>query len=663
MSTTCKLSLAQRYTLGALACLTLLAFSTAAMASERVPNFTLLDQHGEATELHYHRQASAIVLLGHRNGSPVVQQSAQALEALQAELGEQLAVFMLNPVQGEDRGSVRADSDRINTEFPILMDDTQLVAESLRLTYAGETLVIDPKRWLTVYRGPAIDASRSTSADPGLLEAVRGLAAGEPATAVVRSMPADWQDERFELPALQERASHAQISYAETVAPILKEKCASCHREGGIGPWAMTDHRIIQGFSPMIRETILTKRMPPWHADPEVSSFRHDLSLSREEARELVHWIDAGAPRGKGEDPLLQVEAASSEWQLGTPDLIVDLPAFEVPATGVIDYQFFEVANPLDRDVWVRAVEIVPGDRQVVHHAIATFGSGSAAAGQRVDSGQALFQSQLMTFVPGNESYIYPEGTGLWVPAGASFFTQMHYTSYGRETVDQTRIGLYFADAAPEHVLQHHSILNLNLRIPAGVAEHEEAAYFQFQRDAVIYSLFPHAHYRGRSSEFSLRYPDGREELVLSVPNYDFNWQRYFQFEEPLEAPAGTMVIHRTVYDNSTANVRNPDPEKLVRFGEQTWEEMLYGGVSYRYAEPGEDDGTINQQDALTSVAMGFMDTDMNGLIELDEMPPQSRQQLALPFTMMDKGKKGGLDFAEFRDLMIGINGFETMQP
>jgi hypothetical protein len=167
-----------------------------------------------------------------------------------------------------------------------------------------------------------------------------------------------------------------------------------------------------------------------------------------------------------------------------------------------------------------------------------------------------------------------------------------------------------------------------------------------------VYSLFPHAHYRGRSSTFSVVYPDGREELVLSVPNYDFNWQRYFQLEEPLEVPAGSRLIHTMVYDNSPSNLSNPDAEAQVSFGEQTWEEMLYGGVSFRYANKADDVREINKQEYVTSLSMGFMDKNLDGKIELNEMPERARQRLAMAFLVMDKDKTGGLEFTEFHQMM-----------
>jgi len=229
----------------------------------------------------------------------------------------------------------------------------------------------------------------------------------------------------------------------------------------------------------------------------------------------------------------------------------------------------------------------------------------------------------------------------------------MHYTTYGRESTDQTKIGLYFSEVEPEFTLQHYAMLNVDLRIPPGEAHYEAGAYYQFQKDAVIYSLFPHAHYRGRSSTFSLAYPDGREDLVLSVPNYDFNWQRYFQLQEPIHAPAGTRLIHRTVYDNSEANLSNPDASKLVRFGEQTWEEMLYGGVSFRFEHKEDDVREVDIGKNLAGITIGYMDLNMDGKVVLAEMPERMRQGLAMAFVILDKNKSGGLEFDEFQQLML----------
>jgi hypothetical protein len=633
------------------AALLLAASATLALPvlAAQAPDFLLLDDRGQAVKLHYHGAAEAVVLMSHRRDVPSLMAATSLVEdEIARHAAEQIPFFLINAEAGITREDASAHRQAQGITAPLLLDDTGLVTATLDLRHAGEVLVIDPSRWEIVYQGP-VTAHADGSGENYFAQALDAVRRGE---TLVQGRRLPDADAGFE--ALPLATAVSVPDYATDIAPLLVEKCASCHRPGGIGPWAMNSHQMVQGFSPMIREVILTRRMPPWHADPQVNRFKHDMSLSIEQAQTLVRWIDAGAPRGEHADPLLAVVEPDNAWELGEPDLIVDLPSFSVPATGTLDYQILSVDNPLDHDVWVRAVQIVPSDRQVLHHAIATFGMRDEPLDIDLGTpiGDALLQSQLMTFVPGNEIYEYPEGTGILVPAGATFFSQMHYTTYGRETVDQTRIGLYFADEPPEYTLQHYAILNVDIEIPPGESQDEERAYYQFQKDAVIYSLFPHAHYRGRSASFTVIYPDGREELLLSVPHYDFNWQRYFQLEEPLHAPAGTRLIHSMVYDNSTNNPSNPDATAQVSFGEQTWEEMLYGGVSFRYASKADDVQQINRQEYVTSLSMGFMDTNQDGRIELNEMPERARQRLAMAFVVLDKDKSGGLEFAEFHQLM-----------
>jgi hypothetical protein len=624
--------------------------STSVLAQQSADNFTLLDEQGRAVELHYHRLTSAVVLMTHRVDSDLAAQVEHRVERILSEFAAQdIPFFLVNSEAASTREGLALDKAAHELAAPILQDDVQLVGKTFGLNTAGEVLLIDPHDWAVVYRGPVADDLANPQA-LYLQDALTALLAGQEVAQATRAMPAAYSGEQITLASIT-----SAISYSSSVVPILQEKCVSCHRPGGIGPWAMTSHAMVQGFSPMIREVILTKRMPPWHADPKVNSFKHDMGLTNMQAQTLVQWIDEGARQDSGEDPLLLVAERETDWELGEPDLVVELPAFTVPATGTLDYQILTVDNPLDHDVWVRAVQIVPSDRQVLHHAIATFGPKDFSSGIDLGSpiGEALFQSQLMTFVPGNELYEYPERTGVLVPAGSTFFSQMHYTTSGRESTDQTKIGLYFSEVEPEFTLQHWAMVNVDLRIPPGEANYQAGAYYQFQKDAVIYSLFPHAHYRGRSSTFTVAYPDGREELALSVPNYDFNWQRYFQLEEPIHVPAGTRLIHRTVFDNSEANLSNPDASKLVRFGEQTWQEMLYGGVSFRFEHKEDDVRDVDTGKYLAGITMGYMDLNMDGKVELNEMPERARQALAMAFVILDKNKNGGLDIDEFQQLML----------
>ncbi len=339
---------------------------------------------------------------------------------------------------------------------------------------------------------------------------------------------------------------------------MLIDNCVACHRHGGIGPWQMSSYDMIKGFAPMIREVVRTQRMPPWHADPHYQAFSNDRSLSKDEVKTLVHWIEAGAPRGSGGDPLVELKRTWPEWALGEPDLIVEIPAFDVPATGTIPYQMPSAANPLDHDVWVRAVDFLPGDRTVLHHIIATMG---------VDGAGIRDGGSLGGYVPGAGPMVLPKETGVLMKKGAKFFFQMHYTASGKQARDVSRMGLYFRKDAPQYQFRSAVMAKPSLKIPANTKAHTESASRTFDRDVLVYSLLPHSHFRGKASNFVATYPDGTQETLLSVPNYDFNWQTTYELAAPKRLPAGTKVTHSTTWDNSIAEQGEPGPEPRSAVG------------------------------------------------------------------------------------------------
>jgi hypothetical protein len=234
------------------------------------------------------------------------------------------------------------------------------------------------------------------------------------------------------------------------------------------------------------------------------------------------------------------------------------------------------------------------------------------------------------------------------IEPGGRFILQMHYTPTGRATTDLTRIGLYFHDEVPTWILRHNVAMNPQLRIEPGAAHHEETAYLPFDKDAILYSLFPHAHYRGRSSRFEILYPDGRVELLLSVPDYDFNWQRDYVLAEPLLIPAGSKVIHTTVYDNSAQNPGNPDPTRSVPWGQQSWDEMLYGAIRFRWVDETSEHIVHNARLARTQQFFGYADQNRNDLIEPPELPPAIRQALQRGLLNLDINGDGGISMDEF---------------
>ena len=537
----------------------------------RVENFRLMDHQGASHELHYFADAPAIVLMTHSTSCSTMPQSLQSLTSMQTQFSPAGAEFMLINSDLRDRRTTVAASVA-DADLPILLDPTQIIGESLGADTAGETLVVNPRDWTLAYRGDVTGAA----------QAVAQLVAGDEVS--VDSQPVASADCALDFPELARRAEHKNISYAKTIAPMLNDNCVSCHREGGIGPWAMSDYNMVRGFSRMIREVVRTQRMPPWHADPHVGEFSNDRSLSDDEIRTLVHWVEAGAPRGEGADLLAENSQSWPIWAMGEPDVIIDIPPEDVPASGVVDYKYKMVTNPLDKDVWVKAAEIIPGDRSVLHHVITSFGE-LETEGRRAGRLKRGTGGGLGGYVPGAEGKPFPDDTGILLPAGATIEFQMHYTPAGLATTDSSRMGLYLHEEPPEHKLDNMVLLNPRILIPAGAPNHSEVMVRTFDQDVLVYSLLPHAHYRGKASEFVAHLPDGTQETLLSVPRYDFNWQTNYDLKEPRFLPAGTKMVHRTWWDNSARNPANPDATRDVPWGQQSWDEMLFGSVRYRVVE------------------------------------------------------------------------------
>ncbi|MCY3624062.1 MAG: redoxin domain-containing protein [Gammaproteobacteria bacterium] len=530
----------------------LMALTAAANGvGDRVDNFKLLDHRGDSHELHYLSDRKAVVLMSHTGGCEAFAGDIERFEALAAEYAEEDVEFLMINADGlTDRRDIGDEP-----QTPVLVDDTRIVGESLGFQAAGEVLIVDPANWQVVYRG-------GERADTALADFLAGRDIADGA-----GVPGDCSL-TFDRPA--------DITYTDDVGPILAANCVTCHREGGIGPWAMTGYDMVRGFAPMIREVIRTKRMPPWHADPVHGDFSNDRSLTTDEIRKIVHWAESGAPRGEGADPLATLDREWPEWAHGEPDVVIDIPAFDVPASGVVEYKYQYVRNPLKQDVWVQATDILPGDRSALHHVIVTWSiPGRDENGKRRGGG-------LGGYVPGMVAFNFPDNTGIHLPAGSFIVFQMHYTPYGKAVTDNSRLGLYLHDKPPEHRLRTAVLANTKIRIPPHSKNHAEVAERTFDRDILLYNLLPHAHYRGKASEFRAFYPDGTEEVLLSVPNYDFNWQTTYLLTDPKRIPAGTRVVHRTWWDNSEQNPANPDPTREVPWGLQSWDEMLYGAMDYR---------------------------------------------------------------------------------
>ncbi len=618
----------------------------------RVDDFQLIDHTGAAHQLYYYDDASAIVLMTQGNGCPIVRNAMPALrEVRDAYVDKGVVFFLLNSNLQDNAQTIAAEVEEFGFDMPVLVDENQLVGESLGVTRTAEVFVIDPASKRVVYHGPVDDrlnyqTQKGEAGHTYLADALDAHLKGEPV--VVPAVEAPGCLVNF--PERDRREQHAQISYHDTIAPILEQRCVGCHTEGGIGPWAMSSYDMVKGFAPMIREVIRTDRMPPWNADPNVGHFLNDKSLQPDEIKTLVHWIEAGAPRGEGSDPLALPREPIAEWPLGEPDLIVTLPAFDVPAGGIVDYQYPVVINPMTEGRWLRAATVNVGARQAVHHVLS---GHMTEVPENHGPSERNWGVSVGGYAVGAESIVAAENSGSYVPAGGAFGFQVHYTPFGKAVTDETRIGMYFYDEAPELVTHRSVIVDVSLEIPPHTGRHVESAYMTFPQDAVLTGAFPHAHYRGQSSTLTLRYPDGREELILSLPRYDFNWQREYEFAEPIDVPAGSKLIAVYEYDNTEANPANPDPTDEVHWGEQSHEEMLFTAFNYRW----KDETSANllpHYDAMLNSTRGFgmLDDNIDGVLEKDELKGEVGQQIAEGFDRMDRDGDGKVSWDEYAAML-----------
>src|SRR5215831_3136334 len=590
----------------------LLAAQSQAEGPTMVGDFGLIDHQGTQYQLTRLGSNKAVVILSQANRCEEIADALPRYKLLRTTFENQGVKFlMIDSSLDDNLQSIRARAQTYDIDFPIMLDDSQLVAENLGITKAGEVLVIDPNSREVLFHGPLDRAGFSGGDDDGG-GARQGAAArgnggnggnnrrgGPPSTPLAdllkKVTAGDYKAEQtvnvevtkgcpINFPAKLAQTKSVP-DYAKDVAPILKENCAHCHVQGGIGPWAMTSYDIVRGFAPMMREVLLTKRMPPVQVDPHVSHFQNANYISNAQLQTLVHWIDAGAPRGNSKvDPLASVKPIESEWELGPPDVVVDVPAFDVPATGVIDYfnHLIELNFPEDR--YVRAIQFIPGDKRVLHHLLSYIVSPQTDKSQVNAINEENVRDFLEGYAPGKTSAtIFPKGTGVFIPKGYKLTLQMHYTPMGKATTDNTRIGLYFYKTPPEFKYLTYPISNggAALNIPPGATDHKMNGSYVFKDDIVLYALRPHMHYRGKAFRFTAVLPDGSRETLLNEPAYNFAWQPTFRLTEPKKLPAGTRIITDGVYDNSKFNLGNPDPTAVAKGGPQSWDEMFIGYVTY----------------------------------------------------------------------------------
>lgn len=541
---------------------------------------TTLD--GKTKRLSDIRGKGGLVIIMTSATCPVSKRYMPRISKLEKQLAaEEIGLLLINPFSSEKTEQIQAQIGDAGIRAPYVHDKDQKLSTLLQARTTTEVFLLDAKHTL-IYRGALddqyginynLDAPRQCYLD----HAINAMRKQEMPAIQATAAPGCELDLNKKTDA---NSSH--VTYHRDVARILQQHCVTCHRDGGIAPFALDDIDEVMDRAKVIKRVVTEGSMPPWFAtgekDPATSPWANDCSLSTRDKSDLLAWLDSrDRPMG---DPS-EAPAPRSyplEWSIGTPDLVIPLSrAYEIKADGFMPYALDVVDTQIPEDTWVTAYEILPSERDVVHHVLVQVYPKGATARDRGEGAAGYWA----IYVPGNGAYQYPQGFARKIPAGARVTFQIHYTPSGKAKKERLRMGLVFAKSPPTYEVRTAAIANLKLAIPPGSARHVETKTQTVPFDMPILSLVPHMHMRGTAFKYEVINPNGKTETLLDIPRYNFNWQLRYECKRPKFIPRGSTMKITAVYDNSPNNKANPDPAKLVRWGQQTYDEMMLGYVEY----------------------------------------------------------------------------------
>lgn len=549
----------------------------------QVSDFTLSDYLGAKHSLSDWKEKQAVVVVFLGTECPLVKLYGPRLEEMANAYAEKGVQFVgINSNRQDTLEEIGHYARLHKITFPMLKDAGNKVADEFGATRTPEAYVldragtiryagrIDDQYGVGYAKGKVVQSDLAAALD----EVLSGKLVTNSQTKAVGCF----------IGKVGETTPSGEITYTKHIAPIFNDRCVRCHRAGEVAPFALTSYDDIVGWGDTIAEVIRDERMPPWHANPSYGKFSNDARLPDAQRQLVYDWVEHGMPEGDPAD-LPPAPQFVDGWQIDKPDVVLKMPKpFTVPAHGTVEYKYFVLDEPVKEDMWIRAAEMRPGNRAVVHHLILFYVTPEQA---RHHDGNALANG-IATFAPGMPPLELPEDLALRVPAGSRLVFQCHYTPNGTEQSDQSEVGIVFADKSKvKHELIVRAGMNHRFKIPPGDSNYRVEKTERINKDSLLYSLTPHMHVRGKSFRFTAHYPDGSEEILLDVPRYDFNWQNIYKLAEPKRLPKGTEIQMVAHYDNSADNPSNPDPTKTVGWGDQTWEEMMIGSASL--VEEGEE--------------------------------------------------------------------------
>ncbi|MEO2019669.1 MAG: redoxin domain-containing protein [Fuerstiella sp.] len=614
------------------------------LIGQSVGEFSIKDYRGRTHSLSDYAKDDVVVLAFLGTECPLAKLYSPRLQAMYDELSSKGVAFLaINSNRQDSMTEVAAHARIHGVQFPVLKDLGNRVADQIGVTRTPEIVVLDRER-VVRYHGRIDDqyGVGYISDEPQkhfLKDAIKDLLDGRKVAVAETEVVGCF------IGRVREPQADSNVTYSNQISRILQKHCVECHRDGEIAPFTLTKYDDVVGWGDTMVEVIADQRMPPWHANPKHGNFANARLMTDREKQLIRDWVMAGSPEG---DPgqLPEPLKYTDGWQLPKePDLVVDMRdrAFDVSAEGTVRYQYFQIDPGLTEDTWIQAAEAQPGNRAVVHHILVFVRPPNGPdRGMEGTTGQFL-----VAYVPGHRAPIYPNGSAKLIPAGSKLIFQVHYTPIGTPQKDMSRLGLVFADPTSiRKVVTTQQAIKRRLAIPPGDDNHRvEAKSSKAPTSVEVLSFMPHMHLRGKSFSYEARYPDGRSEILLDVPKYDFNWQTSYRLKQPLTLPRGAYLHCVAHFDNSENNLHNPDPTRTVPWGDQSWDEMMVGffdvavPISVFGIRPGKaadaDDVQIGGQRieiAALLKAIRELDKNKNGKLEKAEVP-EKRQRL---FDLLD---------------------------
>lgn len=573
MSRLVRIQPAAAVLLALLATIAMKAHAGPVSLGERIEDFTLADARGKPHSLRDQEGPVVVVFLGTQ--CPLANAYALRVERLAAKWRPKGAGFLVLMSNKQDSlAEIEAFARKHSFSIPVLKDVGNKIADRLGAERTPEAFVLDRDR-VVRYRGRIDDQfgvgyQRPSATRADLELALEQVLAGK-SVEVPRTEAVGCIIGRVKPPS-----PSGDVTFHRDVARLLQKRCVECHHDGQVAPFALTDYDEVVGWAEMIREVVSEGRMPPWLASPAHGRFKNDPTLSKAEKQLLFRWIDAGCPEGDPADAPPPVAFAEG-WTMSEPDQVFYMSEkpYKVPAEGTVQYQYYVVDPGFTEDRWIAEAEVRAGNPAVVHHVIVFIQRG----------GGMKFGQPQMAYAPGMPPRKFPQGHAIRVPAGAKLIFQVHYTPNGVAQEDRSYVGFKYAD--PKSVT--HEVIGgaagvMAFVIPPGDPNFRMVAWRKMREDTILIGMNPHMHVRGKSFRYEAKYPDGRQEILLDVPKYDFNWQLWYNLAEPKLLPKGTELRCTAHFDNSPENPANPNPNRAVTWGEQTWDEMMFG--FYSIVEP-----------------------------------------------------------------------------